>query len=156
MNWMLCRCPICEYSGLHYIGNPETAATVFASIKVDWPNSEWTLSAIPYPVDADYVGPLDTEPCPMTLPDHLRGDGPCADCGTLDNIVWFTENVLWNAVTRESVVAGEAREAILCIPCFVKRADAEGLRPIGWRLLAEWPWRLTKRGDRWAEQWDAP
>ncbi len=82
------------------------------------------------------------------LPEHLRGDGPCDDCGTLDNIVWFTENVLWNAVTRESVVGEEPRTGILCIPCFVKRADAEGLRPAGWRLLAEWPWRHAGRSVR--------
>jgi hypothetical protein len=78
------------------------------------------------------------------LPKHLRGDGPCADCGTVDNIVWFTENVLWNAVTGESVVAEEARYAILCIPCFIIRADRAGLRPTGWRLMADWPWRTSE------------
>jgi|GEM_PF-3928527 len=75
---------------------------------------------------------------------HLRGDGPCCDCGTLDNIVWFTDNVLWNAVTGEQIVAEQPRAGILCIPCFVKRADAAGLRPTGWRLFAEWPWRIDR------------
>lgn len=77
------------------------------------------------------------------LAEHLRGDGPCVDCGTLDNIVWFTENVVWNAVTGEEVYAEDKRTAILCIPCFVIRADAKGLRPTGWRLLVEWPWRTA-------------
>jgi hypothetical protein len=61
--------------------------------------------------------------------------------GTLDNIVWFTDNVVWNRVTGESVYAEEARGAILCILCFVTRADRVGLEPTGWRLLPEWPWR---------------
>ncbi len=83
------------------------------------------------------AAPIDVD----VLPKHLRGDGPCGDCGTLDNIVWFTENVLWNAVTGEQIVAEQPRAGILCIPCFVKRADAAGLQPTGWRFLAEWPWR---------------
>jgi len=75
------------------------------------------------------------------LPVELRGDGPCGDCGTLDNIMWFTENVLWNRVTGEDVVREMPHGAILCIVCFVKRAHEVGLRPTGWRLMAEWPWR---------------
>jgi hypothetical protein len=77
----------------------------------------------------------------VTLPERLRGDGPCSRCGTLDNIGWFTDNVFWNAVTGENVVHEEAVGGILCIPCFVTLADAVGLRPTGWRLLPEWPWR---------------
>ncbi len=73
------------------------------------------------------------------LPEHLRGDGPCQDCGTLDNIVWFTDNVFWN-----QVVGGPATMydpgGLLCIPCFVLRVDAAGLNPTGWRLLPEWRW----------------
>ena len=34
---------------------------------------------------------------------EIRGDIPCADCGTDENIVWFTENVFWNAVMREDL-----------------------------------------------------
>lgn len=79
------------------------------------------------------VAPLDT---------RLRGDGPCEDCGTLDNIVWFTDNVFWNAVTGANVVHEEPQDnPILCIPCFVTRADRKGLWPTGWRLLPDWPWR---------------
>ena len=70
------------------------------------------------------------------LPTDLRGDGPCDDCGTLDNIVWFTESVLWNEVVRRPT----DRDAILCIACFVKRTDAVGLRPTGWRLLPDFHW----------------
>lgn len=68
----------------------------------------------------------------------LRGDGPCSDCGTADNIVWFTESVFWNAVCRADP---EAMEPILCIRCFVRRTEEQGFRPTGWRLLPEWPWR---------------
>jgi hypothetical protein len=69
------------------------------------------------------------------LPDGLRGDGPCADCGTLDNIVWFTESVFWN-----DVVLRDGADAILCIPCFVKRVDATGYYPTGWRLVPDFHW----------------
>lgn len=79
----------------------------------------------------------------IDLPSRLVGDAPCRDCGTLDNIVWFTDNVLWNHVTGEEVVGTDERDAILCIPCFVKRADAAGLQPTGWRLLADWPWSTS-------------
>ena len=75
----------------------------------------------------------------MTLPDHLRGDGPCADCGTRDNIVWFTENVLWNDVVRSEP---DYVEPILCLPCFVIRADRRGLIVTGWRVLPEWSWHI--------------
>lgn len=80
-----------------------------------------------------------------SLPDHLRGDGPCQDCGTVDNIVWFAENVLWNHVMA-ATTPGEENPAfydpggIVCIPCFIKRVDAAGLAPTGWRLLPEWRW----------------
>jgi hypothetical protein len=74
------------------------------------------------------------------LPEHLRGDGPCGDCGTLDNIIWFTESVLWNAVMRPD---GETGDPLLCIPCFVKRVDAAGLAPTGWRLIPDWHWETT-------------
>ena len=74
---------------------------------------------------------------------ELRGDGPCADCGTLDNIVWFTDNVFWNAVTGENVVHEEPYGAILCVTCFVQRTHDAGMSPTGWRLLPEWPIRLT-------------
>jgi hypothetical protein len=74
------------------------------------------------------------------LPAELRGDGPCGDCGTVDNVVWFTESVFWNRVMRRPDVAAEAAGGIVCIPCFVVRTDAAGLYPTGWRLLPDFHW----------------
>jgi hypothetical protein len=76
------------------------------------------------------------------LPEDLRGDGPCDDCGTPDNIVWFTESVLWNDVIKD-----QGDDKILCIPCFVKRVDAAGYYPTGWRLTAEWHWETKTERD---------
>lgn len=75
----------------------------------------------------------------MTLPDELRGDGPCGDCGTSDNIVWFADNVFWNAVMGGPEALGDPG-GIVCIPCFVTRVKAAGFRPSGWRLYPEWAW----------------
>lgn len=90
------------------------------------------------PTEAPAPAPPEQE---VTLPIELRGDGPCGDCGTLDNFVWFTENVLWNRATGENVVHEMPFGAILCVTCFVRRAHDAGLRPQGWRLMADWPWR---------------
>jgi hypothetical protein len=79
------------------------------------------------------------------LPDELRGDGPCGDCGTVNNIVWFTESVLWNAVMRPPGYDGEP---LLCIPCFVRRVDAAGYSPTGWRLLPDWHWETRAQRVR--------
>jgi hypothetical protein len=73
----------------------------------------------------------------------LRGDGPCRDCGTLDNIVWFTDSVFWNAVVRVEPRLTDGAE-ILCIPCFVTMADERGFI-CRWRLTPEWKWQ-TKKG----------
>jgi hypothetical protein len=72
--------------------------------------------------------------------DRPKGDGPCADCGTENNIIWFTDNTFWNAVTAENVVHEESSGTILCVTCFVDRAHVAGYRPMRWRLLPEWPW----------------
>lgn len=73
----------------------------------------------------------------------LDGDGPCAECGAEDNIVWFTDNVFWNAVVRKIAQDRWGKgDAILCIPCFVKIAEALGYRPTAWRLIPDWPWRI--------------
>jgi hypothetical protein len=68
------------------------------------------------------------------LPLYLRGDGPCADCGTDENIIWHTDSVFWN-----QVMGPDDRYAILCVACFVKRTWAAGFLPTGWRLTPEWP-----------------
>lgn len=82
----------------------------------------------------------------------LDGDVPCADCGTEENLEWFTENVFWNHVCPDE-------SPILCIPCFAKRAEAVGYRPMSWRLLPEWNWegelseehkqKIRARHDAW-------
>jgi hypothetical protein len=61
------------------------------------------------------------------LPDELRGDGPCGDCGT---------------------PPGYEGEPLLCIPCFVIRADAAGYFPTGWRLLPDWHWETKTERKR--------
>ena len=73
------------------------------------------------------------------LPLSLRGDGPCSDCGTDDNPVWFTDSVFWNEVIR----LGDFVEPILCINCFIIRVDTAGFR-CAWRLLPEWRWRTEE------------
>ncbi len=81
------------------------------------------------------------------LPESLRGDGPCGDCGTPDNVVWHAENVLWNAVMSFPNPPSHGDPGgIVCIPCFVKRVQVAGLNPVGWTLTADWPWRWTPEG----------
>lgn len=87
-----------------------------------------------------------------TMPEHLRGDGPCKDCGNEDNIRWFTESVFWNQVIGGPGAMGDPG-GILCVPCFVKRADAAGYAPRAWRLLPEWHWEtVQERADRRARE----
>lgn len=64
----------------------------------------------------------------------LDGDTPCKDCGTEENIIWFTDSILWNNVI------GTKESAILCLRCFVKRVEDAGLEPKSWRVMPEWPW----------------
>jgi hypothetical protein len=71
----------------------------------------------------------------------MSGDGPCTVCGTTENVVWFTDNVFWNAVCRTEVHGVQPLEPTLCIPCFIALAEERGYRPTGWRLLPEWPRR---------------
>lgn len=63
----------------------------------------------------------------------LNGDNPCDDCGTPDNIIWFTDNTLWNAVCTED-------NPKLCIRCFVKRFEQIGYSTVSWRVLPAWDW----------------
>ena len=53
------------------------------------------------------------------------GDSPCKDCGTDENIIWHTDNVFWNMVmdNEDDHVFGDERGSILCVHCFVKRAE---------------------------------
>lgn len=75
----------------------------------------------------------------------LHGDGPCESCGG-GNIVWFTESVFWNEVMRlwAGLQPGQTPPSpILCLACFIARAESVGMQPTGWRVLPEWPWRTT-------------
>jgi hypothetical protein len=117
----------------------------------------WVTGQKIAPVVADIVFPFiaqeiaaarDAELAKLRVPEHIRGDGPCTTCGTVDNIIWFTDNVLWNEVCRQ----GDDWPGVLCIPCFIARVDAHGLRPTGWRLQPDWHWETTeeraaRRGD---------
>lgn len=79
------------------------------------------------------------------VPEHIRGDGPCGDCGTPDNIIWSTDSPLWNRVIRPQ---GEIEaDPFLCVPCFVVRVDKAGLSPTGWRLVPDWHWETTAEYD---------
>ena len=59
---------------------------------------------------------------------------PCHDCGFEEHLVWFTDNVFWNAVMGDEV------GKILCPQCFVARAE-KIYAPTGWRLIPEFKWR---------------
>lgn len=65
---------------------------------------------------------------------NIKGDSPCAECGTKKNIVWFADNVFWNDVM------GEEKQKILCINCFTARAEKKYKRITGWRLLPDFRW----------------
>lgn len=78
-----------------------------------------------------------------SLPEHLRGDGPCSRCGTADNPIWFTDNVFWNAVVRSaplSWIDGEG-DGFMCPTCFVRLADERGYYVTGWRIVPEFHWQ---------------
>lgn len=72
---------------------------------------------------------------------YNRGDGPCDDCKTLDNPVWFTDNVFWNDVM------GKEGGNILCPQCFVERAESK-YSPTGWRFVPEFKWSERKKPRR--------
>ena len=78
------------------------------------------------------------------------GDGPCADCGTEDNIVWFTDNTFWNDVMNKTPMfeqhkfESDETAKILCIDCFVKRAEDKYNIKGGWRVLPEFNWERNE------------
>ena len=79
--------------------------------------------------------------------DPKRGNGPCADCGTENNPVWYTDNVFWNAVMGEHLVhnqkMGDDGGKILCINCFTLRAEKE--YEVAWRLIPSWKWQRRSK-----------
>lgn len=66
---------------------------------------------------------------------YLRGDSPCMDCGSKDNIMWTTQNVFWNSVIEDA----EDGSGILCVYCFVKRAENK-YKVKSWFLRPEFKW----------------
>jgi len=69
------------------------------------------------------------------IPEEIRGDGPCQDCGG-ENIIWFTESGLWNAVMG-GLEATDDPGGILCVPCFAVRAHQVSPGHQRWKLVAE-------------------
>ncbi len=78
------------------------------------------------------------------VPDPIRGDGPCGDCGG-QNIIWYTDSTLWNYVIRAPAPA--AGDPFLCVTCFVIRVDRAGLAPTGWRVIPDWHWETHAEYD---------
>lgn len=111
-----------------------------AIIKQDLYRSAWDIARIAL-AELERAGRLA-----VALPPQLVGDGPCRDCGTEDNIRWFTESVFWNQVIGGPGTMGDPG-GILCIPCFVKRTDAAGYWPRAWLLLPEWHWETRQERD---------
>lgn len=65
----------------------------------------------------------------MTPPDQNETESRCQSCGG-HNPVWFAPNELWNRVTEDKAL-------IICPVCFIKLAEAKGIRPTGWLLQEE-------------------
>lgn len=66
----------------------------------------------------------------MRLRKEIQGDIPCSKCRTHHNPVWFTDNDIWNEVM------GEDKAQILCVNCFISRAEKK-YNITGWKLLPE-------------------
>lgn len=69
---------------------------------------------------------------------YLRGDAPCMDCESKDNLVWSTHNVFWNDVMK-----GVKGSGILCIYCFARRAQKKF--KVRWFLLPEFDWSKQQK-----------
>lgn len=96
------------------------------------------------------AGLLGVTPRASLAPTHLPGDGPCHDCGGT-NIVWSTDSTLWNLVIG-GPAATDDPGGLLCVPCFVGRAEALGLAPAGWYLGPWQPAADPGRADQLAAE----
>ena len=65
---------------------------------------------------------------------RVLDEGTCEKCGR-ENIIWFTENPLWNSCATDA----DGKEwHFLCSMCFVRIAEAKGLVKVKvWRLVPE-------------------
>lgn len=74
------------------------------------------------------------------------GDTICGKCG-VNNIVWFTENEIWNVLGKSGV---------LCVSCFVGEIEATGFDHGAWKIVPE-NWLAQGEGTEWIEcQQDQP
>lgn len=80
-------------------------------------------------------------PVSTVLPEELRGDGPCRNCGTVDNIIWRTDDAFWNEVIGGAGCRDDLG-GLYCIPCLARIVFVfeAGYHPNGWRITPEWPW----------------
>lgn len=64
-----------------------------------------------------------------------RGVNGCEDCGA-EPLVWFAPNSLWNRV-KGGPEAKDDPGGMLCPNCFIKRAEALGIKPTAWIISME-------------------
>lgn len=62
-------------------------------------------------------------------PDAAHPEIRCGDCGVA-NPVWFAPSPLWNLVMG-------GPDGIVCPLCFIKRAEAKGIKQSAWQLMPE-------------------
>jgi hypothetical protein len=56
-----------------------------------------------------------------------RTEGICDECGKDYPTPWFADNPVWN---------GAKADGFLCIECFIRKAQANGIKCTGWHLIA--------------------
>lgn len=88
------------------------------------------------------INELESASSTAAQPVVAGGAELCRTCGA-NCIIWFTDNALWNKY---------GKFGILCVSCFVKKAEEMGFECTGWKLSPEgWTERLfptTHDGDR--------
>ena len=67
----------------------------------------------------------------------VRDEGICDDCHRDYTTPWFTANELWNRVIGD-------RSMVLCVSCFMARAEKAEVNATGWELVPE---KLSDAGD---------
>lgn len=64
-----------------------------------------------------------------------NGDRNCQDCGA-DNARWFAPSKLWNLVMG-GPQATDDPGGVVCIPCFIGRAEAAGVKTSAWFVATD-------------------